>query len=121
MYKIAQIKYKSNSGENINSNIINHNTNLLQLSNINSYSVVQMGIQAPPGTMIIINGLNIQSNNAIEIGQTGIFEINLKDNNTYISYLSMAIPSALLDSNNLLKEGKVCDVIIDILYEEGGI
>lgn len=77
--------------------------------------VVQLGIQAPPATLFSINGALAQADSGIEIGTTGIFELDLKDLNTYITSLYIQIPKKYIDENNMAV--KDFDIIVDILYE----
>lgn len=107
MYKIKQYAYHEEAGST---------TDLVGGVNIfNGLSVVQLGIQAPPATLFSINGVLTQANSGIEIGATGIFELDLKDSNTYITSLYIQLPEEYIDGNNVVK--KDFDVIIDILYE----
>lgn len=72
--------------------------------NIITNAVDALGIQAPPGTTFSCNG-----GNEIEIGNTGIFEINLQN---YAVITNLKIVSA-----NLAVGDKI---IIDMLCEDGG-
>ena len=92
MYKIAQ---KSKFIEKIEEST-------LEITDYNK--IVQLGIQAPPGSHFRINGENTDSNGDIEIGTTGMFELDLKDTNTYITSITV---TATVGSQ----------IIVDILYE----
>lgn len=104
MYKIGQFRYSSGKTP------APINTNVFSVQGAQSaqvYPVLQVGIQAPAGTLILLNGLDSTANSDIEIGYTGIFELDLKNANTYITWLSIkSIPNP-----------ENYDIIIDFLYE----
>lgn len=79
-------------------------------------TVIQLGIQAPPGTTFTINAGGADTLSWIEIGDTGIFELDFKENNTYITTLHLAVPPYLINDNQQATEN--FDVIVDILYEK---
>ena len=92
MYKIAQKSKFVEKIEDSTLEIVDYN------------KIVQLGIQAPSGSHFIINGENTDSNGDIEIGITGIFELDLKDTNTYITSVAVTAPVG-------------SQIIVDILYE----
>lgn len=107
MYKIKQYSYHGEA---------NSITELTGGVNIfDGLSVVQLGIQAPPATLFSINGVLAQADSGIEIGTTGIFELDLKDLNTYITSLYIQLPKEYINENNMIL--KDFDIIVDILYE----
>lgn len=75
-----------------------------------SPNTVQLGIQAPAGTQFFLNG----TKDAIEIGHTQIFELDLKDSNTYITNLYFPIQDGATTAENE-NDNKI---IVNILYEE---
>lgn len=78
--------------------------------------VIQLGIQAPSGTVFTINASGANTSSQIEIGDTGIFELDFKESNTYITTLHLAVPSYLINDRQQATEN--FDVIVDILYEK---
>lgn len=70
---------------------------------LNGESIIQLGIQAPPKTRFYLNLDNQSYSEDIEIGKTGIFEIDLKDTDTVITWLSFS---------NIIKDK---EIIIDYL------
>lgn len=78
-------------------------------------TVIQLGIQAPSGTTFTINAEGINTSSIIEIGDTGIFELDFKESNTYITTLYLTAPSYLIDSKGKATDN--FDIIVDILYE----
>ncbi len=90
--KIKQFKFdSSSSGENLT---------------ITGYNIKRIGIQGPPKTLFYFNGME---NNLIEIGSTGIFELDLLDTSGDISKVTIdTIPT--LNGNE--------KVIVDILYQQ---
>lgn len=70
---------------------------------INDYVIKRIGIQGPPKTTFYFNG---NQNNLIEIGSTGIFELDLLDTAGDITRFNLVN----------IESGK--KVIVDILYQE---
>ena len=71
-------------------------------------SIIQLGIQALPGTKFYVNG----GYNPVIIGSTGIYELDLNGLSEITNlYFSQASIQAIEDSSTSL--------IIDILYENG--
>ena len=70
-------------------------------------SVSHLGIQASPGTTFFLNG----DNNPIQIGKTGIFEIDVTGYGT--------INSIILTETSLNTVNEDNGIIIDIIYEGG--
>lgn len=115
MYGIQQFSWHCLKGDSINDlGAIQSQKDILSLGN-GYHTVIQLGIQAPPGTMFTINAGNSDIANKIEIGETGIFELDFKESNTYITTLYLSVPAYLINDQN--KATKNFDVIIDILYE----
>lgn len=105
MYKIKQFRYS-----NFNPPPLSENLFLVNDAYSTTYPVVQLGIQAPPGTKILINAVDTSANSDIEIGYTGIFELDLRDANTYITWLSILnIPG--------FETYEEWEIFIDFLYE----
>lgn len=117
MYGIHQFSWHYLKGDPINElGAIQSQKDILNLGTGNGYhTVIQLGIQAPPGTMFTINAGNSDIANKIEIGDTGIFELDFKESNTYITTLYLSVPAYLINNQN--KATKNFDVIVDILYE----
>ena len=72
--------------------------------------ILQLGIQALPGTKFYLNG----SNNPIIIGNTGIYELDLQGL-TEISSLSFEANSISLINGNANAY-----LIVDMIYDEDG-
>ena len=109
LYKIHQFSYHYLKDQVVNGEI------LANIDILKNYQVVQLGVQAPPGTTLLLNYTTTDFSSGIEIGDTGIFELDLKDSNTYITSLYLTIPFYLIGSGNKAKED--FDVLVDILYE----
>ena len=73
------------------------------------YPVLQLGIQALPGTMFYVN----QAADPVIIGKTGIYELDL-DGDTQISQLQFDASSI-----TTISENNSAYLIVDILYEGG--
>ena len=113
MYKIHQFNWHYRIADQVD-NIVLGQQDILQ----NYNTVLQLGIQAPPGTIFTINaGNNTSIGSAIEIGDTGIYELDLKDSLTYITTLALMVPSYLY-ATSTKQALEAFDVIVDILYEE---
>lgn len=69
--------------------------------------IIQLGIQAPPGTKFFVNG----TTHPIIIGATGIYELNVEGMST-IQNLQFD-----LSSLNLINENPNAYLLIDYLYE----
>lgn len=101
IYKIGQIQYDQQKLPTLGENVF---------QNFGKMSVVQLGIQAPPGTRFLLNNTDFGIITDIEIGITGIFELDLKDANTIITWLSFTkiqVPDNPAENWNIL---------IDFLY-----
>lgn len=108
--KVKQFRYYSaQDNKNYPSGI--NNRNLVAGSIFATYMpVVQLGIQALPGTKFYLNN----SNSPIIIGYTGIYELNLEGiaEITSLKFDSKSIEAIGANSNAYL--------IVDIIYEEDG-
>jgi hypothetical protein len=80
--------------------------NFLRTNGFNISSIIQLGIQALPGTRFYLNNLT----EPIIIGETGIFELEL-DGVTEISKIQFDCASL----NTISKNVNAC-LIIDIIY-----
>jgi hypothetical protein len=80
VYKIGQIHFNNYNEPTLGNNIISRISN--------NAAVVQLGIQAPPGTIVLINNVDDSYISDIEIGVTGIFELDLRNSNTVINWVS---------------------------------
>lgn len=80
------------------------------------HTVIQLGIQAPSGTVFTINAGGANTSSQIEIGDTGIFELDFKESNTYITTLHLSVPPYLINDRQQATDN--FDVIVDILYEK---
>jgi hypothetical protein len=103
-----QFRYYGTSSKNYPSNLtptIMSNHKLFQGKN----AITHLGIQAAPGTMFFLN----QEINPIQIGKTGIFELDVSGYG-YITHLAFAEKTLdLVNEDN--------GIIIDILYEGGSV
>ena len=114
--KIKQIRYYADGADTNYPNSVDQGTiplyrNLVSGSVFSRYMpILQLGIQALPGTKFYLNG----SNNPIIIGNTGIYELDLQGL-TEINSLSFDASSiSLISSNNNAY------LIVDMIYDEGG-
>ena len=75
-------------------------------------SISKLGIQAGPGTIFRLG--NTANDYPIEIGLTGIYELDLEDYGyiNYIQFEKIELPYAE-------KEGEELPLLIDIVYEGG--
>ena len=73
--------------------------------------IIQLGIQAVPGTKFYLNG----SNNPIIIGNTGIYELDLQGL-TEINSLQFDASSI-----NFISANDNAYLIVDMIYEDGGL
>lgn len=95
-------------GTGSNRNNINAET---LINGINNYApIVQLGVQAPPGTKFYING----NTEPVIIGSTGLFSIDLRDNGS--------ISEIRFDRNsvNAIGSNDRFILIVDIAYLAGG-
>lgn len=74
------------------------------------YPIIQLGIQAPPGTKFYVNG----NGNPVIVGQVGIFDLDLVDNGSIsqLRFDNASIQKIKDNDSNIL--------IIDILYLRQG-
>ena len=93
VYKIRQFRYTIGTDTIPSGNIIE------------GFYPVQVGIQAPFGTMISFG----EEKNEFEIGPNQIFELDLKELNTSLNYLSVDYVPSGSDGNH---------IYINILYKE---
>lgn len=106
IYKIGQIKYNKDNEPSPGENVFQ--------GFAEGASIVQLGIQAPPGTRFLINNVSDTIVSDIEIGVTGIFELDLKNANTAITQLSFtSIKKPVSEEGNILP----WDILVDYLYE----
>lgn len=83
---IEQVCYGIQSNNNDNTNIKSTITDLN--GSFENKSIIQLNIQAFPGTAFHINN----STNTIIVGNTGIYEINLEGFNSSINQLNFEAP-----------------------------
>lgn len=117
--KIKQFRYYGEGNENnqpttiVGSNNIARTTTYLDFMNGNVfasyYPIVQLGIQAMPGTKFYLN-------NAIQpiiVGYTGIYELDLEG--------SIEISKLTFDRNSLEKINELNNglLLVDIIYDDG--
>ena len=74
----------------------------------NNFPILQLGIQAPPGTRFRIN-----NGDYIIIGTTGIFELDLEGKTEITSLDFDPISMAFINANDNLS------LIIDTIYDDG--
>lgn len=79
------------------------------ISVLENEKVTMLGIQAAPGTQFRINNGGI-----IEMGFYGIYELNLERIGGAITSIVLVAPSPEIGS-------KDTSIIIDIIYEDGGV
>ncbi len=70
--------------------------------------IIQLGIQAPPGTEFNVNG----SERPAIMGYTGLFELNLQDSGQIVAL------NFTEDSLNAINENPNFSLIIDMVYEK---
>lgn len=114
--KIKQFRYYAENDTNANPNYTRNYPDSISARNLVSGSIfatstpiVQLGIQALPGTRFFLNG----NQYPIIIGNTGIYELDLQGQGeiTALSFESRSI--------NAIKENENAYLIVDIIYEEG--
>lgn len=114
--RIKQFRYYAENDTNANPNYTRNFPATISARNLISGSIfatstpiVQLGIQALPGTRFFLNG----NNNPIIIGNTGIYELDLQGQGeiTALSFESSSI--------NAIKENPNAYLIVDVIYEEG--
>lgn len=101
--KVSQVRYFG--GGNANGN-----TNATQLMNGSAfkYPIVQLGVQALPGTRLLINN----SETPLTIGATGIYELNIDGLAT--------ITSLMFASASVKNLPATASIIVDYIYDEEG-
>lgn len=110
MKKIYQYRYYGNSTKNYPNTLTSSQlTNGEIFTHSGKGSITHLGIQASPGTTFFLN----RSNNPIQIGKTGIYEIDV---NGY-GYIT----SIIFSDETLARVNEDNGIIIDILYEGGTI
>lgn len=81
-----------------------------------NYNVVQLGIQAPPGTVF-----QITEGEDIEVGAYGVYELDLRDSSGFINSLSIERigPEKSQEATALeeVEEENTQYVLVDIIYE----
>ena len=108
--KIKQVRFYSSADTSKNYPVTVTHQRLVSGSAFTDYlPIVQLGIQALPGTKFYLNN----SSDPIIIGSTGIYEIDLVGE-TEISALSFDTTSVSSISNT----DNAC-LIVDIIYEDG--
>lgn len=73
-----------------------------------NFPILQLGIQAPPGTKFRIN-----NGDDIIIGTTGIFELDLEGKTEITSLMFDAVSMAFINANDNLS------LIVDTIYDDG--
>lgn len=110
MKKIYQYRYYGNSSKNYPKSL-----NAVQLTNGEIFnqtskgSITHLGLQASPGTTFFLN----RCDNPIQIGKTGIYEIDVTGYGYITSIMFSDDTLALVNEDN--------GIIIDIVYEGGTI
>lgn len=74
----------------------------------NNFPILQLGIQAPPGTRFKIN-----EGDDIIIGTTGIFELDLEGKTEITSLMFNEVSMAFINANDNLS------LIVDTIYDDG--
>lgn len=102
-FSFAQVRYNQNGSSMSNTD----DQSMVSGNAFRNYkAIIQLGIQAPPGTIFYING----SDNKMMIGSSGVFELDLL-NKTSISGLRFDQKSI-----DLVQENDSAFIIVDILY-----
>ena len=73
-----------------------------------NFPILQLGIQAPPGTKFRIN-----NGDDIIVGTTGIFELDLEGKTEITSLIFDAVSMAFINANDNLS------LIVDTIYDDG--
>ena len=76
----------------------------------NNFPILQLGIQAPPGTKFKINN---GDGDWIIIGTTGIFELDLEGKTEITSLVFDPVSMAFINANDNLS------LIVDTIYDDG--
>ena len=114
--KFKQFRYYGD--ENLNNEPANFCTTTIALENFinpdtesSYFPIYKLGIQGLPGTKFYINDKN-RNDTGVLINNTGIFELDLKDN--------IVIDSLLIDPQSLenINNNKNSCLLIDIIYED---
>lgn len=109
--QIKQIRYYGESNPNNNPQGASLFTELVTGKAFSNYvPMLQLGIQALPGTRFFLNG---NTSSPIIIGGTGIYELDL--NGSEITDLKFASTSL-----NAIKNNNNAHLIVDIVYDNGG-
>lgn len=109
MYNFYQVRYSS-EGAAINTN---EKEDLTSGTAFNGYGpIIQLGIQAPPGTKVYLNGNSFP----VIIGHTGLFDLDLSNTDNYIS--SIAFDENSISS--LIENNPSNYIIVDLCCGEGG-
>ena len=107
-YQFAQVRYNQQ-------NSAMSNTTAEALKNGNAFanytSIVQLGIQAPPGTRFYLGG----SGSALMVGASGVFQLDLREKSTITGLRFDA------QSINFVELNGSAYIIVDILYGGGGV
>lgn len=115
--RVKQVRYYNNGSQNNYPNsssggTVPYDRNLISGTAFSKYvPILQLGIQALPGTKFYLNG----SNNPIIIGSTGIYELDLQGL-TEINSLQFDASSIALIQNNANAY-----LIVDMIYEDGEV
>ncbi len=108
--KVVQIRYYSDNDKKNNYPANIKRINFITGEAFTSYTpILQLGIQAIPGTKFYINNNNTSP---IYVGQSGVYEIDF-NNKTSIGSLSFD-----LESIELIHQNPGGYLIVDIIYEE---
>ena len=115
--RVKQVRYYNDGSQNNypnNSSVgtVPHYRNLISGTAFSKYMpILQLGIQALPGTKFYLNG----SNNPVIIGSTGIYELDLQGLTEINSLQFDASSLALIQKNNNAY------LIVDMIYEDGEV
>lgn len=102
-YRFAQVRYNQD-GSDMSNTIASDMVSGAVFENYQS--IVQLGIQAPPGTKFYLGG----NDNALIVGSSGVFQLNLKDKTTFTG---IKFDKTSID---FVQENNSSYIIIDILY-----
>lgn len=107
-YKFAQVRYNQ-PNSSMNTSGANHNGMVTGSTFQNYNSIVQLGIQAPPGTKFYLNN----SGKALIVGFSGIFQLDLRNTGTIDSIRFDGV------SLNFVESNPSAYIIVDMLYGGG--
>lgn len=106
-YKFAQVRYNQSNSSMSNTTAA---AMISGLAFTNYTQIVQLGIQAPPGTKFYLE----DSTNALMVGASGVFQLDLRETSTFsgLRFDEQSVHFVELNGSSY--------IIVDILYVGGG-